>query len=468
MNSKNSELENDLKIVLENMFFFKLLNDGVTSLTAIRKNYAEGGTPPSSLSRIMKHFSELKTSLYTIEDETVELNKDRFNEVIDYMKKEYFDFSYNADSFLASSSENNNLIFDEDGQTYKSVYEKLLEESEGFSNAITALENEKSDLLSDYQSLKEEYDNLQLEFENHAAEPSEEMIEKNEYVRLQNSYDELQKEKNTLNYELAKLRKEKLLKTSMEDVPIPKNVKIYNSNGVEFQDIDSPDSLFETTFAPASEGFRRPSYFKEVGKVYSNENNSKEIFNETKMELENRISLFDKLRKDTTKSAVQKNDEIELDRQKKVQKLLSKECEFDNQAKLSYYALITPTMPKYIVSLLQKAIENGVDANILITLMEVPEESFRFEIVENYISIAHKNNAANLKLELAKDLIAGKWYIEAKNQNGQKERYQLFPMSEIKEFHESLLQKKNSLSSQNIKDINEEEYEEDEHEEEEV
>ena len=99
--------------------------------------------------------------------------------------------------------------------------------------------------------------------------------------------------------------------------------------------------------------------------------------------------------------------------------------------------LLTPGIPKDFMKTLMGASELGVDANVVIQLLEQPKESFNWEIIEAYISKVHKATEYNIKRELANELIRGDWYVVS-DINGSLQKYQMVPFDILNEVKQKL------------------------------
>ena len=148
----------------------------------------------------------------------------------------------------------------------------------------------------------------------------------------------------------------------------------------------------------------------------------------------------------------EKADAIDRKRREEIAKLIN-DAQSSNEEKYIKYMLLTPGMTKEYMKTLNGASELGLDARTVIQLLEQPKESFNKEIIEAYVSKAHKGLEYNLKQELAEELIKGEWTIHALV-NGVDEVFQLFPYEKIQELakqfekvYEALGKRSESLSA---------------------
>ena len=101
---------------------------------------------------------------------------------------------------------------------------------------------------------------------------------------------------------------------------------------------------------------------------------------------------------------------------------------------------MTPGLDREYLKTLEGAAEMNVNAKLLISLLEQPNDKYNRTVIENYISNLHKGTEYDLKQELAEELIKGDWYITA-DINGTEEKFQAVPVSIL----ENLINKINSV-----------------------
>lgn len=116
-------------------------------------------------------------------------------------------------------------------------------------------------------------------------------------------------------------------------------------------------------------------------------------------------------------------------RYEKIIELLESE-ELSNEEKYIKYELMSPGINKDFVNILDDASNLNLNANLIIALLEQPCDMFNKEIIKLYVSKVNKSTEYNLKQELAEELIAGKWIIEAEL-NGLPKKFQLVPISDV-------------------------------------
>lgn len=176
---------------------------------------------------------------------------------------------------------------------------------------------------------------------------------------------------------------------------------------------------------PGVYGDKRPGWFilnqQELTKENVKKKNTKATFEILKNGL-----LFWKQQKGNQREMVA--SAYEKNRKNNILELLQSSC--SNQEKYLKYLLLTPGLGRDYEKTLQGASDMGLDANLVIALLEQPSEWFNKEIIEMYVSEIHRGTEYNLKQELAEELIKGQWSICAKV-NGKNTKFQLMPIEEI-------------------------------------
>lgn len=193
---------------------------------------------------------------------------------------------------------------------------------------------------------------------------------------------------------------------------------------------------------PGVYGFYRPSWFTPLRTELSEKNVKEKNARNTVLSLSEFVSRVKKIISvKKNKSENSQNNSIQTaaseydeNRRKKIIELLHDKC--TNEEKYLKYYLLTPGLTKEYRTTIQSAAKLGIEANVVIELLELPRESFNYEVFEFYISELHKGNEYNLKKELADELVRGDWYISA-NINGKTEKLQLVPFEQIKKMYEA-------------------------------
>lgn len=295
-------------------------------------------------------------------------------------------------------------VENEEHQSYKFLYETLLEKLSRQTEEIYTLQFKNQDL------------------EREVAEQSKEL--------------ETQK---TINGKLNDTTSTIMdfVKEFTEREIIVSDAKPMNRNDEEIKvaedkKISLKDSI---SLQPGVYGFQRPSFFTPLSTELNKENVSKKSADNTKDILKERLHLFKFLKRKSKKSVAEKMEQIDQYRRQQIFELLS--GNYTNEEKYLRYYLLTPGLPKDFMNTLTGAAELGLDANVIIELLEQPKESFNKEIIETYVSETHKGTEFNLKKELAEELLRGEWYISA-DLNGKREKFQLAPLSLINELKDKL------------------------------
>lgn len=188
---------------------------------------------------------------------------------------------------------------------------------------------------------------------------------------------------------------------------------------------------------PGVYGNKRPSWFTPVGVELSKENVIKKNKAETIKTLKEKI-LFWKNKKVTNldiKEAKELANEYDHKRMEHILQLLNSKC--SNEEMYLKYMLLSPGIDKEYFKTLDGAEKLGIDARLVISLLEQPNDFYNREIIESYVSKLHKGNEYNYKQSLAEELIEGKWQIKAKV-NGIDTKFQLVPVEILETFNSNL------------------------------
>lgn len=177
----------------------------------------------------------------------------------------------------------------------------------------------------------------------------------------------------------------------------------------------SDKNIGELAENPGVYNFTAPSFFVEpAGSNFTKENQTRENYNKTKHGLKDLLYLFNKLNKDKSKTATQKNSTFLQERSLKIREIIDSKT-LTNAQKYLRYMLITPGLPDNYMYTLDAAERNNIDADIVIQLLEQPQEAFNRKLLEHYVSSANKNNTYDLKAELIQQLLDGTWVVKDKD-----------------------------------------------------
>ena len=103
-----------------------------------------------------------------------------------------------------------------------------------------------------------------------------------------------------------------------------------------------------------------------------------------------------------------------------------------NQEKLMMYAMNSEYHNTNIERLLNYAGEHCINADLLIYILEDPDVCTTYENTVAFLSQFAQASEFKMKLDLARELIEGKWYITA-DYNGRNTKFQLVPIEEFNE-----------------------------------
>lgn len=108
-----------------------------------------------------------------------------------------------------------------------------------------------------------------------------------------------------------------------------------------------------------------------------------------------------------------------------------------NQEKLMMYAMNSEYHNTHIERLLNYAGAHCINADYLIYILEDPDVCTTYENTVAFLEQFADPSEFRMKLNLARELIEGKWYITA-DYNGRKTKFQLVPIEEINELREKV------------------------------
>ena len=297
--------------------------------------------------------------------------------------------------------------------TYKYLYEKTASE-------LQECQEEMYNLLMDKQSLEKELSDLSASLDT-------------------------EKKRNGSFSDTNKSFVEFISKYISEDVAVS-DVEVYDANNAKIESkpmqVSSPEELSDN---PGIYDFKRPSWFTPLRKELDRHNMAEKNINNTKETFLSRIFMSKKLA--ALSSLKDMADTYDSDRKKRIAKILLSPG--SNEEKYLKYILVTPGMPKDFQSLLFTASNLGLDANVVIELLEQPKESFNKEVIESFISELRKGNEYNLKQELANELVRGEWYVTITENNITK-KLQLVPIDEIRSIQENLENISKALSGNGL------------------
>ena len=195
----------------------------------------------------------------------------------------------------------------------------------------------------------------------------------------------------------------------------------------ETEEIFNVDDFKRTISSrPGVYGMKRPSWFTPIEHELSKKNIQKKNIEASSKTLLNRIMFWKKNGKKVASSPEKVSVEYDEKRKRDILELIESDC--SNEEKYLKYFLMTPGLDKEYYKTLQGASELNINAKLIISLLEQPNDKFNRTVIENYVSELHKGTEYNLKQELAEELIQGKWYISAEV-DGVLEKFQIVPVS---------------------------------------
>lgn len=296
---------------------------------------------------------------------------------------------------------------DGDHQTYKYLYET----SHG-----------------EVSQLSEELFDIRYQLESRERE----LAELNDELTVQKSVNEKLNNTTTSIMEFVK-------KFTEQDIVVS-CVKAIDKEGNEIvAKSDERSSLISSvSVRPGIYGKKRPSWFTPLKNELNKENAAKKSAGNTKHLLQEKLRFWkngsEQLRSGKT-SAKALADQFDLNRRNQIVELLR--AGGSNEEKYLKYILLTPGISREYLKTLIGASEIGLNANVIIELLEQPQELFNKEVIEFYVSEAHKGTEYNLKKELAEELVRGDWYVSA-DINGKPQKFQLVPFELLEDLKDKL------------------------------
>ncbi|MBP5606997.1 MAG: hypothetical protein J6X66_01835 [Lachnospiraceae bacterium] len=111
-------------------------------------------------------------------------------------------------------------------------------------------------------------------------------------------------------------------------------------------------------------------------------------------------------------------------------------CNLTNQEKLMLYGLNSIYHDTNFEKLLLYAGRHCINAHYLIEILEDPDTGYNYENTLAFLEQFAEPSEFRMKLDLARDLIVGKWYITAEY-NGRETKFQLVPIDEFNELRQA-------------------------------
>lgn len=362
---------------------------------------------------------------------------------------------------------------DVEGHSDEEMVQELIRERFPDMMLVTVSDFENEDHQSYrylYEKLESSYEKLEADFHNtrYSLEEAErEVVDLSSKLEKQTEFNGQLKNQTQGIMEFIKRMTEKDIVVS--------DIKPMDASGQEIKTAsDSRKEVLsdDLSLNPGIYGFRRASWFSPLQTELNKTNIAKKTALNTQNNLKEKVSFWKKIFHKIETKEVQIEEvanEIDTKRREKICNLLNSND--SNDEKYIKYMLLTPGISKDFMKTLMGASELGVDANVVIQLLEQPKESFNQEIIEAYISKVHKATEYNFKRGLAEELIRGEWYVVS-DINGSPQKYQMVPFDILNEMRQKLndicdilsgvsIQKDIESVSDEIADERMEEFEED-------
>lgn len=290
-----------------------------------------------------------------------------------------------------------------DKRTYKSLYEENTERTMRATNEAQQIGQENQRLIGEIQSREEENNFLKKELDELRKKDSGDLKQllsllypnKNSIVEatdLDGDKIEAPNEQKTISKEDI-AEKPGIYDFEKPSTVVLKNLKEFNTKNLTNKEVGKTKECFKETYSfLKSITSKKP---EEMAKTYD----------------ENRINRI-----------------IDICNNKK----------YSNNERYIRYMLISPGIDKGFINMLNKASELGLDARVVISLLEQPVDTFNREMIGIYVSSVLKGNEYNLKQELAEELVKGNWYITVKDGDNNPVKYTLLPIEILDKIDERL------------------------------
>ena len=283
-----------------------------------------------------------------------------------------------------------------------------------------------------FENISEKYNSLNEEFYSqlHKLQTVEsELATKNlEIKKLKNSKD---------NFEDSAAALKQFIENLLSNEIVISNTRALDAGGDPI--VCSTDNISvkpeEISLRPGVYDSTRPSWFSEIRYELNKLNAAKKVAESTSSTFFDLLKKANDLKKMDAPLDIKAN-EYEKRRKQEIIKLIS-DTSLSNEEKYLKYILLTPGLSRDYLKTLDGAADLCIDAKLVIKLLEQPKETFNKEIIEAYISRAHKGTEYNIKQELAEELIKGQWSIVS-DINGKREKFQLVPFELLSEIADRL------------------------------
>ena len=306
----------------------------------------------------------------------------------------------NPEYILVKESDYMNL----DKRTYKSLYEENAERAMNAAAESQQIGQENQRLTGELQRYEEENNRLRKELEN---------INKKELGDLEHLLSLLYPEKIAARVEATDLDGDKI------EAPNEKKT-------VKREDL---------TIKPGIYNFEKPSsvVLKNL-KEFNSKNLTKKEAKRTKSCLKETYVFLKSLTSNKPEEMAKTFDENRLERIIE----LCNNNKYSNDERYVRYMLLSPGIDNSFINMLNKASELGLDARIVISLLEQPIDTFNKEMISIYVSSVFKGNEYNLKQELAEELVKGNWYVTVKDKEDNPIKYTLLPIDVLNTIYDRI------------------------------
>ena len=458
---------------------YSWIGDRTVTCDAIRDYFAEKGECVSgAYKKSSKEYLSSLRFLVITEDDQVFLNRTTAGQYAMSMSKVYGVQKKEEQKQLpigseAGSKTPTDKIYvsveefeNEEHQTYRFLYEKLHKAYEQLTDQLnqSKLDNERAD-----------HDLKEIHAEKEAV--CVQMSELNEIIRqkdikiseliqnvtnlearaaeLERGLREVANEKTVIDRRAVAQKEDKtdeIMKTAAKVIHQLLHGEMFVISGDRFEMIDSATDMpietvdqgewkvsdHRTDGLPTVYEHKLPNWFVETdAPEYTPEWERQKLVKKTKPGLFERIGFSHKKSvEETAKTKDQMIDQALTEREAKVQALLN-DKKMGNSEKYLRYMMLTPALGQDYIRTLDAAEQLGIDATIVIGLLEQPEWAHNKEMFAYYVSMLRRNNAYDFKSEVIRELIEQEYYV-AGRVNGREEKLTLVPYAYLQELKDQL------------------------------
>lgn len=228
-----------------------------------------------------------------------------------------------------------------------------------------------------------------------------------------------------LKKELAETKSqlEELKKQSISKDIVVSDICPLNNDGEEISVNYTNSPIESISSKPYVNGFKAPS-------IYDTSSKSNDIA-DTKKSYTNNLKFINEAL-EMVKAMLGKTKKEKIDQRKLLIKELTDEtnsrfAKRSAMQKLIYYLSFYPDITEKQKKNILDACKNGLDAQVILDLMETDEDLFSVEYFSYMVDLARENAEPRMMIDLSKKLMLGEWYVSAKV-DGVPQKFMLRPV----------------------------------------